>query len=91
MHVPYAKTLVVFITAAVPLIGPQTLSAECVSARFADQVYHSCSGVLTVMPHPDGQPVGPSRERDSSPSATGPGIQDRTPDPDEEGRPPHNP
>jgi len=61
MHVQYAKRLAVFVAAAAPLLGPQTLSAECVSARFADQVYHSCSGVLTVMPAQDGQLAGPSR------------------------------
>jgi hypothetical protein len=62
MHVQYAKRLAVFIAATAPLLGPQTLSAECVSARFSDQVYHSCSGVLTVMPAQDGQHAGPSRK-----------------------------
>ncbi|AHE99885.1 hypothetical protein THITH_03030 [Thioalkalivibrio paradoxus ARh 1] len=45
------------------LVGPQPLSAECVSATVADQVFYSCSGVLTVVPKGEEKDSGLAHEK----------------------------
>jgi hypothetical protein len=37
------------------LLGAPAIASDCVSATFADEVYYSCSGVLTVVPR-DAEP-----------------------------------
>lgn len=48
----------IILATALVILGSQSLSADCVSAILANEVYYSCSGVLTVVPKEAGQAVG---------------------------------
>lgn len=48
----FKRSTIIAATASLLLAAPP-LAAECVSATLADQVYYSCSGVLTAMPNED--------------------------------------
>jgi hypothetical protein len=48
------------------LPGAPGLAADCVSATFADEVYYSCSGVLTVVPRGAKPDAGKDRPSESS-------------------------
>lgn len=70
MHPTRSKTVPVTFTAVVLLFGSQSLNAECVSATLADEVYYSCSGVLTVVPKETEQAVGSTLDEEAQKSGT---------------------
>ncbi len=64
MQLAQSRIVGVTVTAAIFLLGSQSLAEGCVSATLADEVYYSCSGVLTVVPKETGKGVDSSRDGD---------------------------
>lgn len=64
MRLSQSSIIGVTVSAAIFLLGSQSLAEGCVSATLADEVYYSCSGVLTVIPTETGENVNSSREGD---------------------------
>jgi hypothetical protein len=48
------------------MLGAPAVAADCVSATFADEVYYSCSGVLTVIPRDEEPDAGKDRPSEAS-------------------------
>lgn len=65
------------------LLGSQSLTAECASTTFAEEIHYSCSGVLTVMPRGDSEDAESVRERDRTESGMGPQGREDQPAADE--------
>jgi hypothetical protein len=61
------------------IVGTPSVSAECVSATLADEVYYSCSGVLTVIPREEARETGSVSGPEPPRSEQKPGGHDDTP------------
>ena len=61
------------------LLGSQSLTAECASTTFAEEIHYSCSGVLTVMPRGNNEDAESAPERDPSESGMEPQGRDDRP------------
>lgn len=59
-----SNTQAIILATALVILGSQSLSADCVSAILANEVYYSCSGVLTVVPKDTGRSVGMTEEEE---------------------------
>jgi hypothetical protein len=85
MQLAQSRIAGVTVTAAIFLLGSQSLAEGCVSATLADEVYYSCSGVLTVVPKETGEGVDSSRDgalqkierKSERPDGTPAGSEDR--------------
>lgn len=77
LHLP--RKLGAIAGAGALLLGSQVVHAECTSTAFADEVYYSCSGVLTVMPRSGGEDANAVPEREPPESATASEPLDDTP------------
>ncbi len=62
MQLVQSKIVGITVSAAIFLVGSQSLAEGCESATLADEVYYSCSGVLTVMPKDTVKSVNLSRD-----------------------------
>ncbi len=56
----YASVILSSVLLGVPAVG-----SDCVSATFADEVYYSCSGALTVVPRDAATQAGKDRASES--------------------------
>lgn len=65
------------------ILWAPAIASDCMSATFADEVYYSCSGVLTVVPRDAGHDPNKHRLPDSSTPKTEPmgtGVAESTPE-----------
>jgi hypothetical protein len=60
-------------------LGLPSVSAECVSATLANEVYYSCSGVLTVIPRDEPRESGSVSGPEPARSDQKPGGHDEIP------------